>query len=288
MENVTLASSQIVVQISPIGAEVVRLQNCMGQDLLWDGDPCFWKGRSPILFPIVGKLPNDRVLINGNIYAIQQHGFARQSTFDLVSASESTCRFQLIANDETRCIFPFEFRVIVDYEIVHSTLQVIATVENTSPKPMPASFGFHPAFRWPLPNAGPRSAHKLIFDYNETQPIRRLQNGLLNPISAKNPVFNREIQLSDQLFENDVVIFDVLKSRGITYSGEGSQSLRIDFPDMPHLGLWSRPGAGFVCIEPWQGFSTPHDFNGELSTKPGIVKISSGGRRLFCIAITVR
>lgn len=65
-------------------------------------------------------------------------------------------------------------------------LLILATVTNPGQDTLPASFGFHPAFRWPLPYGGTREAHELRFERAEPAPIRRLNGGLIarEPIPA--------------------------------------------------------------------------------------------------------
>ena len=85
-----ISDSRLSAQVSALGAELVRLQDGNGLDLLWDGDPAFWTGRSPLLFPIVGEAKGNRIRVGGASYEIGRHGFARTSIFALVS-SESSC-----------------------------------------------------------------------------------------------------------------------------------------------------------------------------------------------------
>ena len=63
------------------------------------------------------------------------------------------------------------------------------------------------------------------------------------------------------------IVFDRLASRQIDYIAPSGRSVTVEFPCIPHLGLWSKPGAGFICIEPWQGYASPVDFAGELSKR---------------------
>jgi len=53
----------------------------------------------------------------------------------------------------------------------------------------------------------------------------------------------------------------------------------------PNYGIWSVQGAPFVCLEPWMGRCDNCGFEGELSEKPGVVKLESG--RTFAIEHSV-
>jgi galactose mutarotase-like enzyme len=154
-------------------------------------------------------------------------------------------------------------------------------VWNTGLRVMPASFGFHPALRWPLPYGGSREEHEIRFDQAEISPLPGLVEGLLASAERPTPVEDRRLPLRDDLFAEGALVFDRLESRRIEYGVPSQRSITISFPDMPHLGIWTKPGAGFVCIEPWQGYASPVGFDGELAEQPGIVLIAPGDRRRF-------
>jgi galactose mutarotase-like enzyme len=284
---VSITSGSLGATISSLGAELQRLHTSSGVELLWDGNPAFWAGRSPLLFPIVGNAKNDRITVGGKTYPLSRHGFARTSTFELVEAQPSRCLWRLRPNEETRARYPFAFRLDVTYAVEGSRLTMSATVANEGDSPMPASFGFHPAFRWPLQPGLPREQHEVRFEKPEPAPIRRpTADGLLSE-PAPSPVDGNRLALADLLFTKGALVWDRLQSRSLTYAAPSGPSLRLDFPDMPHLGIWMIPGAGYVCLEPWQGFASPAGFDGELSEKPGIVSIAPGSRRTFVLSVTV-
>ena len=282
-----LQNAFLSAEVSGLGAELSVLRSASGRDFLWDGDPAWWHGRSPLLFPIVGKVPDDQILVDGVRYPMKQHGIARISEFTLVEAGPDACRFQLASSDATRAAYPFEFVLDVRYSLEGNTLTIAAKVSNTDSRPLPVSFGFHPAFRWPLPRGGAREEHVLVFDSEETAPIRRLHKGLLSPKALPTPVRGNLLRLDDDLFEEDAIIFDRPLSRGVTYQSPAGPSVRVTYPDMPNLGVWSKPGAPFVCIEPWHGYAAPEGFAGELSAKEGSLSVAPGSTASFTILITV-
>lgn len=280
-ETVSISSPALSAQISALGAELVRLQDGAGRDLLWDGDPAFWTGRSPLLFPIVGEAKGNRITVAGTHYEIGRHGFARTSHFALIASGASHCTWRLESSEETRRQYPFAFRLDVTYRIDGSSLQMVAEVTNRGEGPMPASFGFHPALRWPLPYGKPRAAHEIVFEQEEPAPIRRPIDGLLSSAAYPTPVHDRRLALHDELFEAGALVFDELASRSLVYG----DAVRVSFPGMPHLGIWTIPGAGYVCIEPWQGHASPEDFDGELADKPGMVLLAPAETRTFGMSI---
>jgi galactose mutarotase-like enzyme len=50
--------------------------------------------------------------------------------------------------------------------------------------------------------------------------------------------------------------------------------------------LWSKPGADFLCIEPWYGYASPVNFDGPFATKPGLLLIPPGGEE--CLTLRIR
>ena len=281
--SVSISTAALRAEISATGAELVRLQDRTGAELLWNGDPAFWNGRSPLLFPVVGEVKNNRLNVAGKAYEIGRHGFARTSTFALHRSDAASCTWRLESGEATRRQYPFEFRLDVTYRIEDATLHMEAEVTNTSAEVMPASFGFHPALRWPLPYGLPRGAHEIVFEKNEPTPIRRPIDGLLSAAQFPTPVRDRHLALHDDLFEEGALVWDTLASRSLVYG----EAIRVDFPRMPHLGIWMKPGAGYVCIEPWQGHASPEGFDGELAEKPGVVAIAPGATETFGMSISV-
>ena len=138
-------------EISPLGAELVRLQDAQGRDWLWDANPAWWKGHSPLLFPIVGNVRDDRIVVDGREYPMKRHGLARISTFEPAESAPSRCAYVLKSSDATRAQYPFDFELRVTYALEGSTLAITAVITNAGEAPMPASFGFHPAMKWPFP-----------------------------------------------------------------------------------------------------------------------------------------
>jgi len=281
----SIKGSNLQATISDLGAELVRLQDGEGRDLLWNGDPAFWTGHAPLLFPIVGNANKDQVKVSGRSYPISRHGFARTSSFERTAESASHGTWRLASSDATRVHYPYEFVLDVTHRIEGSTLSIRAEVTNAGAGPMPVSFGFHPAFRWPLPYGQPRAAHAIAFEQPEPSSVRRLDNGLLSAARHTTPVQGNRLELDDGLFTDDALIFDQIASRRVTYGAGTAPRIEVDFPGMPYLGVWSKPGAGFICIEPWQGFADPVGFDGELQKKPGTLLVAPGSTAVFAIGI---
>lgn len=285
--TLTIASEGLSADVSRLGAELQGLRDAEGRQLLWDGDPAVWAGRAPVLFPIVGMLEGGRYRLDGVSYPMARHGIARHALFDVVSQAHDAIVLRLAADARTRETYPFDFRLDLAYTVTGTELRIAATIANHDARPMPASFGLHPALRWPLPYGQPRADHRIRFEHDEPAPVRRLtRDGLLSPERHPTPVVGHVLTLRDALFVDDALIFEAPASRRVSYGADDGPRLDLRFDDFPTLGLWTKPGgAGFICIEPWQGHSDPAGFDGEIHDKPGIVVIAAGQARTFTMTI---
>jgi galactose mutarotase-like enzyme len=286
---IALDSGDLTASIDPLGAQLSLLRDRAGRDLLWDGDPAVWAGRAPLLFPIVGELAQGRYRLDSASYALPRHGFARRRLFRILTAEPARAVLRLEADAGTLDRYPFPFELDVSFALAGATLSITTDVRNTGTSDLPASFGYHPAFRWPLPYGHARAAHAIEFERDEAAPVRRLDSaGLLTPQRHATPTRGRRLALEDALFDADVVIFEALQSRSLRYGAAAGPSLLVRFPDAPLLGLWSKPGAGFLCIEPWHGIADPQGFTGDFRAKPGVFSVAPGASRRIEMSVSLQ
>jgi galactose mutarotase-like enzyme len=285
---VSLSSAALSAQVDPLGAQLSVLRDQAQRDLLWNGDPAVWSGRAPLLFPIVGALAGGAYRVDSKTYHLPRHGFARNRAFQVVDSSATSAVFRLNADDVSLQLYPFSFQLEVHFALDGATLSMTALIRNLGDRKMPASFGYHPALRWPLPYGQERSAHVIEFASDEPSPVRRLdQAGLLLPERFPTPVVERRLALEDSLFRNDAIIFDDLRSRSVIYGAADGPRIRLSFPDAPYLGVWSKPQANFICIEPWHGVADPQGYEGNFSAKPGVFMVAPGASMAAKLVITV-
>lgn len=286
---VLLSSAELHVEVNPLGAQLSVFRDRSGRDLLWDGDPAVWAGRAPILFPTIGEVAGGSYRLGAKTYRLSRHGFARGKMFEVVAAAADSATFRLGSDEATLQVYPFHFELDVRFAVSGTTLSVTTSVRNKGKENMPASVGYHPAFRWPLPYGRPRPAHFIEFANDEPAPIRRLDShGLLASERHPTPVSNRRLMLEDSLFQDDVVIFDEFRSRSVTYGAADGPRIRVSYPDATYLGIWTKPGgANFICIEPWRGIADPAGFSGDFTAKPGVFTVVPGGAQSIEMAITL-
>lgn len=283
-DTVVISSGALTVEVARHGAELQRITDADGRDLLWDGDAAWWTGRAPLLFPIVGALVGGEYRIDGHHFALAKHGFARTSTFEASRAGPTSVTLGLRDSDETRRTYPFAFSLDVDFSLDGNRLTIAATLANPGELPLPASFGFHPALRWPLPYGGAREDHRLVLEA-DPGPLRRIdRNGLLRPEALPSPVDDRTLKPRDALFEDDALIFVTPAARSAWLGVPGRLGVAIDW-DLPMLGIWTKPGAPYLCIEPWQGVADPVGYHGDFRDKPGVVEVAVDETRTFVMSL---
>ncbi|GLH71172.1 aldose 1-epimerase [Geothrix rubra] len=271
---------ELEAEVSAAGAELRTLRH-RGTDLLWDGGP-LWPRRAPLLFPIVGGLKADTLQHGGRDFPLPKHGFARDRTFAWSGRTPASCALELAEDADTLAAYPFAFRLRVGYRLEAGALHTELALTNPGEVPLPASLGGHPAFRWPLAPGLPKATHRVVFAEDEPDPIRRLDaRGLLAPDPRPTPVRGRILDLHEGLFADDALILDRVRSRSLRFEARGGPALEVAWEGFPHLGLWAKPepGPSFLCLEPWQGFASPADWDGEFTTKPGLVTLAPGETR---------
>lgn len=284
----TLSNGVLTATIDSLGAELISLRDRRDREWMSDGDPAYWTGRAPLLFPVVGALNGGVYRLDGREYALPQHGFARRRQFALVEQAPDRARFRLEDDADTRTAYPFAFALDIAFTLTDATLAIEASVTNRGDRAMPASFGFHPAFAWPLPGGGAKEAHHIVFEREEPTPLNRIEGGLIGAADRDTPVEGDTLWLRDDLFEQDALVWEAPVSRSLRYGSEGGPALEIAFPDMPTLALWTKPGASFLCIEPWQGHADPAGFTREIWDKPGIERLAPGERRTYAMRVTLQ
>jgi galactose mutarotase-like enzyme len=261
-------------RIALFGAELCAWR-AGGVDLIWEVDRRFWDRTAPVLFPIVGGTRDGCVRVEGLSYPLSLHGFAWEKDFVVAAQQEDFLRLELCADEETRALYPFEFLFAVEFRLAPGALENTLIVENTGATPLPYACGLHPAFRWPL--AGSKAQHALVFDEPEHPELPVIvAGGLIGSEKKRVPLDGRVLPLAPELFARDAMVFlDTKGSRVAFDNGEGARVV-CEFPDFPHIGFWTRPGAPYLCLEPWTGHADPEDFCGELAEKPSMRLLAPG------------
>lgn len=278
--TVSIKNKHLTVEIALKGAELQSIQsNEKGIEYLWQGDQEYWNRKAPILFPIVGRLKDDRYTYKGQTYSMTQHGFARDSVFEIVEQEEHKAVFQLTSSEESKQLYPFNFALIVAYEVIENVVQVSYLVKNTDDSEMMYfSIGGHPGFNVPLTPTTTFEDYYLSFLPRRSRKQIPLKGPFADTIHTTLAQTNTTMRLDRQLFDKDALVFEVKNKNTFSIlSDKTPHSVEVTFENYPYVGVWSVPGkeAPFVCIEPWHGLADTVDASGNLEEKLGIQTLSA-------------
>lgn len=245
---------------SKLGAELIsyKLDGIekihQGQDCIDENGRVYWKRHFPVLFPIVGKLKQNKTIINGRTYEMGQHGFARDLEFEPITKLDNFHSYVLRSNQSTIVKYPFNFSLLVTYRTDENKLTTIYKVINEGENNMPFGIGGHPAFKIDQKDLF-NEEYYLEFEEDEYKiHFLYLVDGLVGTEYARNVMIAlRRIPITKDSFNNDAIIMKGLTSHRISLKKKtGNKTLlTMDFEGFPYLAVWSKPGAPFICIEPW-------------------------------------
>ena len=274
--DITLENKDLVVKVHSKGAELYSVVNRnTGLEYMWSGDSAFWGKTSPVLFPIVGTLKDDKFILGGNSYTLSRHGFARDAIFEGRQLAGDKAQFKLKSDETSLKKYPFDFSLTITYSLQADFLHVKYTVENSSKGEMLFSLGAHPAFKVPLTKGTAYEDYFLEFNKSETAPRWPISaKGLIEekPVNFLND--SERIDLRKEMFYEDAIVLKHLKSDCISLKATThSHGLDFYFDGFPYIGLWAARNADFVCIEPWCGIADSVSHDQEFAKKEGIEKI---------------
>jgi galactose mutarotase-like enzyme len=273
-----IESPALKISIDERGAELKSvIHRLHAIEYMWNADPAYWGKTSPVLFPIVGALKENKFDYNSQSYTLPRHGFARDKDFRVSAQTENSITFTLESNAETMAVYPFAFIFSIIYTVEGEELTVTYSVNNEGNKAMLFSVGGHPAFKIPLVEGTVYTDYQLVFEKEETAgrwPISK--DGLIEKEPTPLLQQTKELPLSKDLFAKDAVVLKNLQSDFVEItSPKTDHGLRFTFKGFPFLGLWAAPGADFLCIEPWCGIADSVDASQDLNLKEGIVSIKT-------------
>ena len=295
-----LDNGVLSIAVKEHGAELCSIKY-KGREYLWQADGEFWARHSPVLFPIVGSVWNKEFRSHGRIFPMGQHGFARDTDFELISRTDCELWYRLESSEATLEKYPYEFVLKIGYRIVNQSIEVLWRVENPSNKTMYFQIGAHPAFHWPMLSSEAiaegtiamkselsKNSDRGYFKFGltpGTSPVlpRSLfgGGGCYDTSSSKVPdELDREsmISLDTSTFDNDALVYeDSLVNKVSLCDASRKPYLSLEF-DAPVVGLWSPPGknAPFVCIEPWYGRADDCGYDGPYEKKPWMNSLAPG------------
>lgn len=262
-----IENEYLTLGVKSFGCEMTSLKSKeTGYEFLWQGNAEIWSGQAPILFPIIGRLIDDRYTFSGKQYTMEKHGFARRNEWEFLGKDENSMSFRLSSSDKTLAMYPFTFNLTVTFTLEGKTLKVKHEVENLSKETMYFSIGAHPAFNC---NIG----DKITFSENEKLQTEKIDlvKSLRLPGKFDFPQEDGTITITKDIFCEDALILSRFNSRFVTlHSDNNTRKIKFNLGGAPYLGIWAKPGASYVCIEPWFGVNDSTEKKDDFSKKDAI------------------
>ncbi|MGL4393846.1 MAG: aldose 1-epimerase family protein [Brevinema sp.] len=286
---IILENDLVKATINPLGAEWTSFfDKVSGLEYMWQAGEA-WPKHAPVLFPIVGALKNEKYSHKGKDYTLGRHGFARESLFVTKQISPSEAIFILESSEETKKIYPFDFSLLIRWTLRGKTLLSEYTISNEGSEELLYSFGLHPAFNLCFdPNQSIEDI-SLVLEKDEEWLVTAGLNADSTHYADEKSLARNILPLSNTIFDEDALVLEKLQSRALTIkSSAHDHSLTTTWSsNMPILGIWSKPKAPFVCIEPWAGICDHQDSSGILHEKKAICKLAPNTQELYTFSATI-
>lgn len=265
-----IANEQLKVKISSLGAELQSVKSKQdGYEYVWQADTRYWSRHAPLLFPFIGRSNDNSYLLDGQKYAMKQHGFLRDNEFKLVSLESDQIVLLFESSPETKQVYPYDFAFKVKYQLRGKELLVRYRIDNFNDKKMYYSLGFHPAFNL----EGDLADYRLEFDPKQTE----LTSLLIDPApfrsgkEEKVALKDGSLPLSWPMLDKGLKIYTADAVSRVKLASGHQHTVSLDISDFPYLAVWSpeEKRAPFVCVEPFRGLPDRYGQPVELSEKDG-------------------
>lgn len=241
---IEIKNERLTVGVSKYGAELQYITNAIGKNFLWNGDEKVWGRKAPVLFPICGSLVNDRYSYKGNTYNMKIHGFAWESYFDEEFCGADKTVLSLSSSEETKKIYPFDFKLKVNFELYENTLSVSYEIENRTRGDMYFSVGAHEGYYCP----GGIENYVVEFDKGNSIPRFANRNDIV-PVMC-----NGVLELKNSYFRDDLIVIKNPEFKKVTLREKaGLRKVVLEMGNCDNLLIWTVPQSEFLCLEPWNG-----------------------------------
>jgi len=276
---INIENEFLSLTVDTLGAQMMSLK-AGDTEYLWQGDPQYWRGRAPVLFPYVARLWASSYCYRGKTYTMGIHGFASKMEFSLKEQGKDFMVMSLTDNEETRAMYPFEFTLDITYRLVKNCVEVSNNVRNHGQEIMHFGFGGHPGFRVPVEEGEAFEDYCLEFPAPcKPDRVGFTSEVYLNGIDTPYPLEDdQRIWLRHDLFDTDAVVLKNMCREVTLKSKNGQNAVTVSYPGMGYVGFWhmSKMDAPYVCIEPWTSLPARHNVVEDLEHKSDLIHLQPG------------
>ena len=269
----TIENKNTKICINSLGAEVRSVVH-LSKERAWQNATGEWAGCAILLFPFAGF---NRLVINGEDFGVQKHGFCRNEEFSLVYIGDESIELSLRANERTRKIYPFDFIFTVKYSLTDRGYEVAYTVKNLSDRPMPFAAGGHESF------ALDKDVPSYYLEFSEDEKFDFLTHnsgGFLTGETSYHGVGKILSLEEDFTSHSRTAILGNIKSRSVVLKDKDTHKkiVGLTFDGFENLLLWHPHGTKMLCIEPWQCLPSYADEVKEFSEREGVITLPANGK----------
>lgn len=291
--TLTDPTTKNTASIDSLGAQLISMKDQNGKEYIWQRDPDFWSGCSPLLFPAVGGCRGGRTRFEGVWYDMEKHGFCKKSEFSVADRTDSSAVFRLASDDRTRRSYPYEFLLSLTYRFEGGVLLMDYSVENKDSRTMYYCLGAHPGFNCPLYEGESFEDYQLEFE-KEEDTCAMVYDLKAQQFDAESRGVRldhtRILPLAYPLFDRDAVYFDQIASRRVSIvHRETRRGVEVSYPGFETVAFWTPNGkqAPFLCVEPWNGSAIRSDEDDEFSHRHHVQVLAAKERRDYHLEIRI-
>lgn len=277
MKICTISNEKMTFSVSTIGAEPKSLKTKQREWLLQhkneDGT-----GLSPILFPLIGPLHEDKHTVDGIAYPMPMHGFAKTSLFEIKKITDNFVTLTLVSDDDIAKMYPYEFELSVNYIVEENRLITEYIVENKGDKPMYYAIGSHIGFCLNTK----KENYTMVFDRN----MEKISDMTVYNECDEFSFDGCRLDIKDKFFEKGCITIGNHNSKAWRFvNREDNSSIAYKSEDFPYFTLWSIPKEPFICLESWSFRSTHFCSGDSMSELPEICVLAPGESKSYAYTL---
>ncbi len=273
-----ISEGSLSLGVSATGAQIKSLKDGSGKEYIWCGDPAVWPKTCPIMFPICGGLKEDAFYYEGKRYSLEKHGFTLTREFEVEKHTDNSLVLLLKSNDEIKAMYPFDFEFRVCFTVKDGAVEVAFSTTNIGTGDMYYTTGAHEGYSCPEGI----EAYDVVFDKEEDLYRTVLNGNLIEHKTEKVETDGRALHMKYSHMDNDCLMFYSPISRGVRLLNRNTgKGVRVEFEDFSHLVLWTKKGAPYLCIEPWNGVPDRVDSDMDITHKESMFKLEAGKTQTF-------
>jgi len=282
MAIIEIQNDKLAVGINTLGSELMYINSRSGTEFLWNGDECVWSYRAPVLFPICGGLKEDTYTFKNKTYMLEKHGFASQMEFYGKRINNAKAEFILSSDENTLKEFPFPFTLTIVFEVIGNTLKVSNIVKNMSDEAMYFSIGAHEGYSCPEGI----EEYEIRFPDKHTLNSYVLDGNLLTDNVIRMIEDSDTLPLKYEYFAVDALVFKHIAFNSATLVHKNSgRKVQVTFDGADYFLLWTKPGAKYICLEPWHGVQDIVGSSYDITKKEGIIQLP--GMQSYTVVHTI-